>query len=139
MKEYKCERCCNTVWNDEPICLELHHKNCTHTDNELSNLQILCPNCHSQQHKKKTKVVIKREPKLTFCPDCGKKISYGAIHCSDCYSKYRRETGLKCCKTKITWPSKNELLTRFSKSSYLALGKELGVSDNAIRKHLKNS
>jgi hypothetical protein len=27
--------------------LELHHKDGNHYNNELSNLEILCPNCHA--------------------------------------------------------------------------------------------
>jgi 5-methylcytosine-specific restriction endonuclease McrA len=29
--------------------LELHHKDRNHFNNDLNNLQILCPNCHSIQ------------------------------------------------------------------------------------------
>ena len=46
---YKCDRCKNVgVWNDEPLVLQLEHKDGDHTNNELSNLCFLCPNCHSQ-------------------------------------------------------------------------------------------
>ena len=41
--------------------------------------------------------------------------------------------------TKIIWPSIKELKERLNKSNYSKLGRELGVSDNAIRKHIKNS
>ena len=43
-----CERCNISQWNNEPITLELHHINGDHYDNTYDNLQILCPNCHSQ-------------------------------------------------------------------------------------------
>lgn len=43
-----CEQCKNSVWNDKPILLELHHIDGNNQNNEDSNLQILCPNCHSQ-------------------------------------------------------------------------------------------
>lgn len=48
LKEYKCEKCGIVQWNGEPISLQLHHINGSHTDNRIENLQILCPNCHSQ-------------------------------------------------------------------------------------------
>lgn len=48
LKEYKCECCGITGWNNKPIALQLHHINGIHNDNRLSNLQLLCPNCHSQ-------------------------------------------------------------------------------------------
>ncbi|MBO7693566.1 MAG: HNH endonuclease [Methanobrevibacter sp.] len=32
------------------MTLQLHHKNGNPCDDRLENLQILCPNCHSQTH-----------------------------------------------------------------------------------------
>jgi hypothetical protein len=48
VKENKCEKCGIESWNGEEITLELHHINGKNTDNRIENLQILCPNCHSQ-------------------------------------------------------------------------------------------
>jgi len=45
---HKCSKCGRTEWNGEPIPLELEHKNGNHSDNTLSNLELLCPNCHAQ-------------------------------------------------------------------------------------------
>ncbi len=47
-KENKCEDCGINEWNGKALVLELDHKNGDHDDNRLENLQILCPNCHSQ-------------------------------------------------------------------------------------------
>jgi 5-methylcytosine-specific restriction endonuclease McrA len=45
--EPKCYGCSNRFWLDQPIPLELHHIDGDNTNNNLSNLTILCPNCHA--------------------------------------------------------------------------------------------
>jgi len=50
IKEEKCEKCCRTKWKGDKIPLELHHIDGNHYNNNLSNLMILCPNCHMQIH-----------------------------------------------------------------------------------------
>jgi 5-methylcytosine-specific restriction endonuclease McrA len=47
LKGHKCERCNNTEWLNEIIPLELHHKDGVKSNNNLDNLQLLCPNCHA--------------------------------------------------------------------------------------------
>ena len=44
---HKCESCGNTEWFNQPIKLEIHHIDGDRTNNNLENLQLLCPNCHS--------------------------------------------------------------------------------------------
>lgn len=46
-KEKKCENCKLDTWLDSTIPLELHHIDGNHRNNNLENIQILCPNCHS--------------------------------------------------------------------------------------------
>ena len=43
----KCESCCLETWLNNPIKLEVHHKDGDRLNNNLDNLQLLCPNCHS--------------------------------------------------------------------------------------------
>ena len=43
----KCECCGLTEWLGKEINLEIHHKDGDRLNNSLTNLEILCPNCHS--------------------------------------------------------------------------------------------
>lgn len=44
----KCEICGTETWNGKEIPLETHHVDGDRSNNELTNLQICCPNCHAQ-------------------------------------------------------------------------------------------
>ncbi len=71
IKEDKCEKCGHIYWNGKKLPLELHHKDGDHFNNELENLEILCPNCHSVEAPNAgaavgsyTKAQLKREAKV---------------------------------------------------------------------------
>lgn len=44
----KCNQCGIFEWNGKPIVLELEHKDGNTKNNERTNLECICPNCHSQ-------------------------------------------------------------------------------------------
>jgi DNA-binding CsgD family transcriptional regulator len=48
LKSNRCEACGISEWLEQPITMELHHRNGDGLDDRLENLQLLCPNCHSQ-------------------------------------------------------------------------------------------
>ena len=46
--EYVCSECgCDGNWRGKTLSLEVHHKDGDRTNNELTNLTFLCPNCHA--------------------------------------------------------------------------------------------
>lgn len=155
--EHRCYKCKNVTWNELPIPLELEHINGTRTDNRLENLTLLCPNCHAQTATYRGKNIKKRASVgmvyedslkesadisvrvrvspgarlLRVCVSCPKVLKCKATRCRDCYNAARR--------TKIQWPPVAALLEKLNNGvSYLALSRELGVTDNAIRKHIKS-
>ena len=52
-KKALCELCGISEWMGEPVVLELDHKDSNHHNNELYNLQIICPNCHALETRKR--------------------------------------------------------------------------------------
>jgi Zn finger protein HypA/HybF involved in hydrogenase expression len=47
IKKDECEDCGLVNWRYQKLKLELHHIDGDHHNNDLTNLKILCPNCHS--------------------------------------------------------------------------------------------
>ena len=60
-KGHKCEECHNTSWRDQPIPLELHHIDGNRGNNDPSNLQLLCCNCHALTENWRGKVNLRFE------------------------------------------------------------------------------
>jgi len=58
LKEYKCEECKITEYNNKPISLELNHIDGNSCNHSLDNLELLCPNCHSQTNTYRSKKLL---------------------------------------------------------------------------------
>lgn len=96
-KDYQCEICGTINWQDEPITLELHHINGDSDDNTLSNLQILCPNCHSQTinyRSRNSKKSLEKRVKKSFAETLSKNKV-----CKYCGSEFISNTKnqIYCC------------------------------------------
>lgn len=137
----KCAWCGIDTWKIEDrehtLSLHLDHINGINTDNRIENLRLLCPNCHSLTStyagrnigkKEKKAKIIPIDPK-TICA-CGAKKYVDSLSCRKCAGTRR--------PTKINWPEDQILIKKVQESSFWAVGKELGVSDNAVRKRILN-
>lgn len=111
IKEKKCERCGINEWQGEPISLQIHHINGIHNDNRIENIQILCPNCHSQTDTYSGK-------------NSNRKNNTKYIKTKEFFEK--------------SHPSKKTLINDFKElNSFVKVGKKYGVSDNSIRRWCK--
>lgn len=162
LKEHKCEKCLLSEWMGEPIPIQLDHINGDHKNNRIENLRILCPNCHAQTDNYCGKNIREGRRDQNHCVDCNTEIAYRSTRCHPCAVKHRwerKDPNKKCvdcqktitkgrsrCKScagkqqpnKIRWPSSRELILMVKEFSYSEVGKRLGVSDNAVRKRIKN-
>lgn len=126
---YKCSWCNISEWRGKDLVLHLDHINGNNRDNRLENLRFLCPNCHSQTPT----YCGSKLKKINKCIDCNIAIHKSAKRCKSCFGIY----SFKSRKTKICWPTAQELENLVSNKPLVQVGKELGVTCNAVRKRCK--
>lgn len=129
LKRPICEKCGqNENWHNEHISMILDHINGINNDNRLENLRILCPNCNATLPTHCGKNSKKNKHKY-YCK-CGKEIYKTSKSCMMCD---------KINKRKIERPSLEQLKLDVNELGYRGTGKKYGVSDNSIRKWMKNN
>lgn len=130
-REWKCENpdCdIKDKWHNKELILQIHHIDGNHKNNNLDNLQILCPNCHSQTDNYCSKNR-KIEKKKYYCISCGKEIDKRNESglCRECLNIQRKKLS-KC-------PAKEELLKKcYELKAYSRISKIYNVSDKTIKK-----
>lgn len=131
VKPHQCECCKLSQWNGAPIPLELDHIDGNNENNNLDNLRILCCNCHAQTETWRGRK-LKKPLCSHLCQGCFKaEVSRINLSCKSCAANARN-------KFKINWPSTDKLVEMVEQSNYRQVGIELGVTDNAVRKRIKN-
>ena len=134
IKEDKCEICNIKIWQGVELPLELHHKDGNHFNNNLDNLMILCPNCHSIQNGNSAKNIGKynKEKQHNYCVDCGKEITLEATRCEECYHKSTKgKFKIPLDEMPIT---REELKEKIRTTPFVQIANEYNVTDKAIVK-----
>lgn len=149
LKKPECELCGQgDYWRGTRISLILDHINGVRNDNRLVNLRIVCPNCAATLETHCGRGT--RRPRAPrTCVACGHSFlpnSTNQRYCSrECGSRYPRrrrqgprKPGLKRPGARrIERPPREQLLAEIEELGYAATGRRYGVSDNAIRKWIR--
>jgi len=115
-------------WEGKKLVLVLDHINGVRNDHRLENLRLLCPNCNSQTET----FCGKQNRKIHLCNECGnRKLSKASEKCTKCASIDHRKVKER--------PTAAQLALEIQDLGYKGCGRKYGVSDNAIRKWLKES
>lgn len=133
---YECEEC---GWGEinpytGTVPLEIHHKDGDYRNNKEENLQVLCPNCHSlTEHYRGANKNGRPDRNLyksrqNKCIDCGAPISPNAVRCMVCAGKANQK------EVPVTREKLKELIRT---TPFTTIGKQFGITDNAIKKWCK--
>lgn len=142
--ENRCLWCGIRDWFGFPITLELDHIDWNPSNNALSNLRILCPNCHALTPTYRGRNIKRDCPALAILSEkcstipcvCGGQKSKGAELCWTCYQLTKPPGGYS--GKIVDWPDAVVLLNRLNAGeSYKSIAVEIGVAENSIRKYLK--
>ena len=120
--------------------LILDHVNGVSDDNRLTNLRIVCPNCAAtlDTHCARKRRLVRVEQ---ACVRCGKSFrprDGRQPYCSrECGTRWDRSGVARPKARKVDRPPLSQLLREVNAIGYLATGRRYGLTDNAIRKWLK--
>lgn len=158
--EYKGEKCVRCGFDEFISALEFHHIDPSKKDynisrkqgsiltekikKELDRCMLLCSNCHRGTHNELAereriwnptiqKEIFENAAKKrskSKCIDCKAQIELRATRCVKCYHKNTR---------KIEWPPIKDIEELMKNNSMEKVGRLLGVSSNAVRKHIANN
>jgi hypothetical protein len=139
LKTRACELCgLGEMWRGRRMSLILDHVNGVHDDNRLENLRIVCPNCAAT-----LPTHCSRNLPRTECPTCGREFRKKGGRQRFCSQKCWQQSPecraakAKAGRRKVERPSYEQLLADLRELSWVAVGAKYGVSDNAVRKWLR--
>ena len=141
LKERRCELCRQgEIWRGERIGLILDHVNGVRDDNRLENLRIVCPNCAAtlDTHCGRGNRIPLRERSCLRCGHDFMPRSHAQRYCSrECGTRWKRTPAPRVSMRRTHRPGHATLLREVEQHGYSAVGRRYGVSDNAVRKWVR--
>lgn len=144
LKEPVCELCGqDEIWRGRPMAMILDHINGVRDDHRLENLRFVCPNCAAtlDTHCGRKNRVRRARRACRHCGDSFVPASASQRYCSrECgcrWDRARFRGRPKPRQRKVERPPYEKLLAEIEATSYLAVGRKYGVSDNAVRKWVR--
>jgi hypothetical protein len=142
LKTPVCEFCGqDEIWREGIMAMILDHINGIHDDNRIENLRILCPNCAATLETHCGRKNLRSRPERE-CVRCGKTFRprYRTHrYCSAaCGTRWNRAGKPIPGARRAKRPPRKQLLREIDQLGYLAVGRKYGVSDNAIRKWIRD-
>jgi len=138
LKEPRCELCGQgEVWNGARMSLILDHVNGAAADNRLENLRIVCPNCNATLDThcgRRNRLDI--APRTCLHCDAEFVPKYPTHrYCSHACGVHAKPSNDPKPETrKVVRPPYEQLMAELAATSFSAVGRAYGVSDNAVRK-----
>jgi hypothetical protein len=143
LQQRRCELCGQgELWRGRPMSLILDHINGVGDDHRLENLRIVCPNCAATLDTHCGRNL----PRQRECVRCGRTFAPKHVrhrHCSKECGLRRVHSGIalggvpRPDARRVERPTYEQLVHEIEETSYVAVGRKYGVSDNAIRKWLR--
>ncbi len=145
LKKRVCELCGqDESWQGRRMSLIIDHINGVRDDNRLENLRIVCPNCAATLDTHCGRAHPKRLPAERKCERCGRpfppkhgKHRYCSRECGTRWDRRKLRGIPRYEGRKAERPPYTLLLREIDGLGYLAVGRKYGVSDNAIRKWVR--
>jgi hypothetical protein len=118
-------RCCDC--NKKKV-KDNNKPHCEHPIEETSYTAVDKKQAVEKEETKDKKMEASTSKESNKCLDCHCDIRREAIRCIDCHKKKIKDNNRPSCE---------QLIKEIEETSYIAVGKKYGVSDNAIRKWIK--
>jgi hypothetical protein len=144
MKQPRCELCGQgDIWHGRPMSMILDHINGVRDDHRLENLRIVCPNCAAtlDTHCGRKNAITRP---ILACKRCGREFvqrsrqqRYCSRACGSRWDRSKLRARPKPEFRKVERPPYEKLVAEIEATSYCAVGRKYGVSDNAVRKWVR--